>query len=295
MKNVEYVLVRSLFFVFSRLSFKWGKRLALLLTFVVEKLIRYRRSVILDNLHKVYGTHLPRPKNELLHEIYKNFVFLWMEFLQSNRLNSQSVSKRMHIKNPQVLQVVRRRESGFIFISGHFGNFEWLGQCMALSDLPPITAIAKKQSNLKVNRFIVQMRERNGLRIVYTKEAMREAEQALRRKEIVAIAFDQDARKKGVFVNFLGLPSSTAVGTAVLHLRTAAKIVLLIALRKDYAQFEVYLQEIAIPRLEGDTETKIRTITQIFTSEFEKWVRRYPEQWFWMHKRWKTQPSKVES
>ncbi len=293
MKNLEYVLVRGLFFIFSRLSFKWGKRLALVLTFLVEKFIRYRRSVILDNLQKVYGSDLPRPEKQLLHEIYKNFVFLWMEFLQSAKLNSHNVQQLMRIRNPEVLEKIRHQKSGYLFISGHFGNFEWLGQCMALLDVPPITAIAKKQSNEKVNRFIVQMRQRNGMRIVYTKEAMREAEKALRRNEAVAIAFDQDARKKGIFVNFLGLPSSTAVGTAVLHLRTGAKIILLIALRKDYAQFDVYLQEINMPPLNGDSETKIKVITQIFTSAFEKWVRRYPEQWLWMHKRWKTQPSNV--
>jgi len=291
MKNVEYWLVRALFFVFSHISLRWGKRLALAMTFLVEHIIRYRRQVILDNLQRVYGDQLPKPQKQLLHEIYKHFVFLWMEFLQSPHLNAQTVQKLMHIKNPEVLQMVRRRESGFIFISGHFGNFEWLGQAISVMNLPRITAIAKKQSNLKVDAFIVKLRERHGIRIVYTQEAMRESEKALHNKEIVAIAFDQDARHKGVFVDFLGLPSSTAVGTAVLHLRTGARIILLIALRKDYAQFDVYLQEIKIPELCGDTDKKIKTITQLCTTEFEKWVRRYPEQWFWVHKRWKTQPA----
>ena len=294
MKNVEYFFVRLLFFVFSRISLKGGKRLALIMTFVTEKIIRYRRNVIRSNLRKVYRDNLPKPEKELIHEIYKNFVFLWMEFLQSPHLNRQTVHQLLNIKNPEVLEMIRRRESGIIFLSGHFGNFEWLGQGMPLLDLPPITAIAKKQSNLKVDAFITQMRQRHGMRIVYTKEAMKEAEKALRNKEIVAIAFDQDARRKGIFVNFLGLPSSTAVGTAVLHLRTGAKIVLLIALRKDYAQFDVYLQEIKIPELTGTSDEKIKAITQIFTTEFEKWIWRYPEQWFWVHKRWKTQPPETE-
>lgn len=293
MKNVEYFFVRVLFFVFSHVSLAGGKRLALIMTFVTEKIIRYRRNVIRNNLRKVYGNKLPKPEGEFIHEIYKNFVFLWMEFLQSPHLNQQTVHRLLNIKNPNVLKMIRRRESGIIFLSGHFGNFEWLGQGMSLLNLPPITAIAKKQSNLKVDAFITKMRQRHGAKIVYTKEAMPVSEKALRNKEIVAIAFDQDARRKGVFVNFLGLPSSTAVGTAVLHLRTGAKIVLLIALRKDYAQFDIYLQEIKIPELLGTLDEKIKAVTQIFTTEFEKWVWRYPEQWFWMHKRWKTQPSEV--
>lgn len=295
MKNIEYFLVRGLFFVFSHISLRWGKRLALGLTFLTEHIIRYRRKVILDNLRKVYGDQLPKPQKQFIHEIYKHFIFLWMEFLQSPHINSETVNRLLHIKNPEVLEMIRRRESGIIFISGHFGNFEWLGQGLTLMNLPPILGIAKKQSNLKVDAFIVKLRQQNGMRIIYTKEAMRESEKALRNKEIVAIAFDQDARHKGVFVDFMGLPSSTAVGTAVLHLRTGAKIVLVISVRKDYAQFDVYLKEIKIPELSGTLDDKIKAITQICTSEFEKWVRRYPEQWFWVHKRWKTQPPAEQS
>ena len=290
MKNVEYFLVRGLFFVFSHISLRWGKRLALGLNFLTEHIIRYRRKVILENLHKVYGEQLPKPQKQLIHEIYKHFIFLWMEFLQSPHLNPETVNRLLRIKNPEVLERIKKREYGYIFISGHFGNFEWLGQAMSMMHLPPITAIAKKQSNLKVDAFIVKLRQRHGARIVYTKEAMRESEKALRNKEIVAIAFDQDARNRGVFVNFMGLPSSTALGTAVLHLRTGAKIILMEALRRDYALFDVYLEEVKIPDLEGDLNQKIVAITQLYTSKFEKWVRRYPEQWFWVHKRWKTQP-----
>lgn len=290
MKNVEYFAVRVLFFIFDHVSLKWGKRFALILAFLTEKVIRYRRKVILDNLHRVYGDKLPKPEKQLLHGIYKNFVFLWMEFLQSNHLNKENIRRFMRLKNPEIFEWVKKREHGFLVISGHFGNFEWLGQYLALENLAPITAIAKKQSNRKVDAFITKLRERNGMKIVYTKQAMEEAEKALRKKEIVAIAFDQDARKRGVFVNFMGIPSSTAVGTAVLHLRTGAKIILLISVRRDYALFDVFIQEVKIPELKGDLQENIITITQTFTSEFEKWVYRFPEQWFWMHKRWKTQP-----
>ncbi len=289
MKNIEYGLLRGLFFVFSHVSFKTGKRLALLITFLVEKILRYRRTVILKNLEKVYGENLPMPQNKLLHEIYKNFVFLWMEVLQTNRLTAENFKERLRFQNLEFFEELKKSKQGILFISGHFGNFEWLGQGIALLGFP-VTAIAKRQSNAKVDAFINAMRQRNGMKIVYTKQAMRQAQNVLNKKEAVAIAFDQDARDRGVFVNFLGIPSSTAVGTAVLHLRTAAKIVLLIAVRRDYALFDVYAEEVPIPPLQGSTDEKIVAITQSFTTAFEKWVLKYPEQWFWMHRRWKTQP-----
>ncbi len=294
MKTIEYLAVKILFFIFSRLSIKNGKRLALLLTFFVEHVFRYRRQVILSNLHRVYGEKLPLPERKFLHEIYKNFVFLWMEFLQLNHFSPETVQNFMNIKNPEVIEHLKNRDKGVILYSGHFGNFEWLGQAMALQGLP-IRAIAKKQSNEKVDRFITKLRERFGARIVYTRQAMSVCQKALMNKELVAIAFDQDARQRGVFVDFLGQPSSTAVGTAVLHLRTNAEIVLLIALRKDYAKFDVFAKIIEPPTRTGDLEQDILNITQKITSEFEVWVRKYPEQWFWVHRRWKTQPKNKHS
>ncbi len=294
MKTIEYLLVKFLFFVFSKLSLKNGKRLALVMTFLAEKVIRYRRGVILDNLHLVYGDQLPRPQKQLVHQIYKNFVFLWMEFLQMNHFTPHTVNRLMTFKNPEVLEEIAHRQRGAILISGHFGNFEWLAQAMAMRGWP-IWAIAKKQSNRKVDDFITKLRTRYGAKIVYTKQAMQVCEQALRRKEIVAIAFDQDARKRGVFVNFLGQPSSTAVGTAVLHLRTGADIFLLIALRRDYAKFDVYAQKIALPPKTGKLQQDVVNITQQVSTAFEKWVRDYPEQWFWMHRRWKTKPQTMDA
>ncbi|EHO43158.1 lipid A biosynthesis acyltransferase [Caldithrix abyssi DSM 13497] len=294
MKTIEYISVKLLFFIFSRISLKSGKRFAGLLTILVEKVIRYRRDVILSNLHLVYGEQLPRPEKQFLHDIYKNFIYLWMEFLQINHFTPRTLDELMRFKNPEVLAQLKRENKGVLFVSGHFGNFEWLGQAMVIQGWP-IWAIAKKQSNQKVDQFITQIRSRFGMKIVYTKKAMQVCERALKQKEAVAIAFDQDARKRGVFVNFLGQPSSTAVGTAVLHLRTGADIVLLIALRKDYAKFDVYAKKIELPVKTGNLQDDVTAITQKVSSEFEKWVREYPEQWFWMHRRWKTRPASVSS
>lgn len=80
------------------------------------------------------------------------------------------------------------------------------------------------------------------------------------------------------------------MGTAVLHLRTNAEIILLIALRRDYAKFDVFAKIIEPPPRSGDLQQDVLNITQKISSEFEVWVRKYPEQWFWMHRRWKTQP-----
>ena len=112
----------------------------------------------------------------------------------------------------------------------------------------------------------------------------------MRKKQLLMLVTDQDARKKGVFVDFLGIPSSTAVGTAVFTLRTKTPVIFVANVRRSYAHFDVYFEEVKINEDLQSSEESIIKITQEHTRILEKWVRRYPEQWFWMHRRWKTKP-----
>ncbi len=293
MHKFEYYLVYGLFRFFRKISLKTGKKIALVIYFIIAHIFRYRRQVILDNLHKVYGESLPMEEKKLLRSIYKNFVFLWMEFLQSKKMVGGKTEDHFQFHNRDIFDGALKRNNGVILISGHFGNFEWLAQMLPREGYP-IWGIVKRQSNPYVNDFLEKQRTATGLNLVYTKNAMSYSIKALRQKEVVAIIADQDARDRGVFVDFMGLPSSTAVGPAVLHLRTGAPIFLIISIRKDYGLFDIYFEEIlpaSKPMQEINNDDIVR-ITQIHTRALERWVRKYPEQWFWMHRRWKTKPDK---
>jgi KDO2-lipid IV(A) lauroyltransferase len=136
-------------------------------------------------------------------------------------------------------------------------------------------------------------REYFGGRIIFVKRALKEGLNVLRNNGFLLLVTDQDARKKGVFVDFLGVASSTAVGTAVFHLRTGAPILLIAMVRRRYGYFDVFFDEVKVdPELKFSEESIIK-ITQAHTKVLEKWIRKYPEQWFWMHRRWKTKPKRL--
>lgn len=295
MHKLEYYLVYGLFRIFQNISLKTGKKIALIIYFLVAFVFRYRRKVILDNLHKVYGSDLPAEEKELLRSIYRNFVFLWMEFLQSKRMMEGHIRDYLDFHNIGILDKMLSAGKGVILLSGHFGNFEWLAQGIPMLGYN-VWGIVKKQSNPYVNAFVEKQRTQTGLQIIYTKDAVKQSLQALKQNGIVAIVADQDARDRGVFVDFMGLPSSTAVGPAVLHLRSGAPIVLIISIRRDYARFNVYFEEITAPaeRVGNISDAQIVNITQLHAAALERWVRKYPEQWFWMHRRWKSKPDKIE-
>ncbi len=289
MKKIEYYVVKILLIITGKISFNAGKRLALVLYFWVAKVFRYRRKVILENLYRVYGNTLPKPEKEMLRAIYLHFVFLWMEFLQIPHLDEDTLEAHFTIHEGHLVEDILQKDGSVILISGHFGNFEWLGQMHALLG-HKIYGIAKRLSNPYVDALINEHRKQHGAGVIYKKDAMKEGVRVLNQNSILAIVTDQDAGKRGVYVDFLGMKASTAVGTAVYHLRTGAPVIFIIGVRKDYAKFDIYYQQV-LPQShpEDIDDEKVHAITQQHTQVLENWIRRYPEQWFWMHRRWKTQ------
>ncbi|MDZ7379941.1 MAG: lysophospholipid acyltransferase family protein, partial [candidate division KSB1 bacterium] len=140
-----------------------------------------------------------------------------------------------------------------------------------------------------MNRY----RQRMGITIIHMGVAVRGVIKALREGKMVALLSDQDAGKNGVFVNYLGHPASTPRGPAVFSLKTGAPIIFGSAVREDHAYHRIYF-DLATPGEVGElSEENVRRITQAYTSILERYVRQYPDHWFWMHRRWKTRPGGV--
>ena len=106
----------------------------------------------------------------------------------------------------------------------------------------------------------------------------------LNKKGILGLVSDQDAKRKGVFVNFFDTLASTPKGAALFHIRTSAPMIVGVCIKKSFMQYEIKFSTV-------DTSKKdINQITQAYTSILERYVREYPEQYFWFHRRWKTRP-----
>jgi KDO2-lipid IV(A) lauroyltransferase len=290
MHRIEYILVRILIGIFQPLPFWAGKLASRIVYFIVRYILRYRRQTILSNVQRVYGDQPPKPYPQLIKEIYLNFVYLWMEFLQFPKYNQQNFRKYFHIHNEELVHQALAKGKGVIFITGHLGNFEIMTYLMPFLG-HPFNLIMKKIRNPLVNALIVGRRTVRGSRVFYTFEAMKKGLAVLKNGEILGIAGDQDAHRKGIFVHFLGQPSSTAAGTAVFWHRTGAELVFCSMIRSNYARFEITFEKISTENLPHDLPALVQELTERHTAVLEKWVRAYPEQYFWMHRRWKTKPA----
>jgi len=152
-------------------------------------------------------------------------------------------------------------------------------------------AIAKKQHNPYAEQYILRTRNSKGIEVIYMRAYVREFIRALKENSCLAFLSDQDARKHGEFVDFFGKPASTYKGPAVLHLRTNAPIIPCYSYRdKNNIHHCVFEPSLEFD-LSNNYDENIRLITRALNERIENWIKKYPEQYFWFHKRWKSSPS----
>jgi len=177
---------------------------------------------------------------------------------------------------------------GLIFVTGHVSNFELAAA--TVSRVFPLAVVVKPLSNPGTETWVRALRLQAGLELLPIGLGMRGAIRRLRAGGALAMLADQDARRDGVFVPFFGRLASTAAGPAWLSLATGAPIVFCYSVRAPDGRFELSFDPPLLPAGDaGDTEA-VRALTARHTSLLEAVVRERPQDWFWLHKRWKTLP-----
>jgi KDO2-lipid IV(A) lauroyltransferase len=290
MQTIEYILIRFFYEMLRRIPFSVSVILAYVMAFILHHLVRYRKKQVFSHLQDVFQDIDNKKRYAIARKVYLNFCMLWVESLQSWRLNEDFYDKHFAIYNWDLVEQLYHRKKGIIFITGHMGNFEWLGYYIA-SKLPDFHVIMKRIKNPRVNEFSYNTRQNQGIHLIYTREAIRKGAEVLKEGKMLGIIADQDARDSGIFVDFMGKPASTARGSAIFHLKTGAPMVFAAINRKSWGKFEINFERIPDSVSRQVTEANIFAITQMHTKKLEEWIRKYPDQYFWTHKRWKTKPS----
>jgi len=187
------------------------------------------------------------------------------------------------------------RRTGVIFVTGHFGNWEALGIASPLLGYP-VWSVSRGSRNPFVDRYLRKVRERTGQLTLPKRGALRRIIRLLKRGEHVAFLIDQDARKDGIFVEFFGRPACTTPAPARLAVYTGAPVAFVYGERiPGQERFRFVLKGLVLPRQDADPEQEVLRIMQRLTGDLEELVRQAPEQWLWLHNRWKTYPGKYGS
>ncbi len=176
-------------------------------------------------------------------------------------------------------------------MTGHFGNWELGGYTLGLLGFSTF-AIARKLDNPYLNDFLLhRFRQRTGQRILYKDGDFERIQAVLAGGGAIATLGDQDAGRRGQFVDFFGRPASTHKAVALLALEFDAVMAVIGVPRfGEPMRYEVRVEEVILPEEYAGRPDAVRAITQRFTAALERMVRRAPEQYFWLHRRWKHEP-----
>jgi KDO2-lipid IV(A) lauroyltransferase len=178
---------------------------------------------------------------------------------------------------------------GVVLAAGHFGNWELLGSYLAARGVK-IDVIVRSMANPQFDRYLNATREKIGMTVVYDRDAVRKTPRSLREGRVVAFVADQGVLGlASTFVPFFGRPAKTPRGAAVFALRFNAAVVFAVAVRQPNGLYHVSVEPVEIAS-SGDRDADIDRIVERYTGILESWVRRYPEQYFWHHRRWRRQP-----
>jgi len=294
---LEYQGTRLLLFLAQTLPLPWALAVGVLLGKFTFSLLRIRRRVALENLAQAFPEKSALELKKIAQRCYENFGMMLLEYFQLPKLSAAELQRRIRFampkeQNPYELALALGK--GAICMSGHFGNWEYMGALFAALQYP-IVSLYQEQNNPYVAALIRDIRAKMNMASIPRGAALRGILKALREKKFVAILADQDAGSNGLFVDFLGRPASTGRGPAAFVLKTAAPLVFCVAIRQPGGQHRVEAELLTFDFLEngatGDEE-KLRQITEAWTKVLEKYIRQYPDHWFWMHRRWKSKKEK---
>jgi Kdo2-lipid IVA lauroyltransferase/acyltransferase len=267
----------------SPLGLAAGRRLGDLLWWILPR----RRAVALDNLQRSLGGE--RSPAELRGLGRRSFQHIGMNLIEACRYflrPTQVMLSRVRVEGREHLQAAAAQGRGVLILTGHFGNWELLAAAHALVGLP-LSIVTRPLDHPLLDELAARFRRRSGAELIVKRQAVREVLTALRRQRMVGILLDQNAtRAEGVFVPFFGSPASTSKGLALLALRTGAPVVPIFLRREPDGG---HCMEVGAP-LAPPEDGLVTTYTTTFNRVLEATIRRTPEQWLWMHNRWRTRP-----
>ena len=292
-RYVIYLLVRLAESVVYLLPRAWVLGLARLLGRAGFYLIGRQRKKTLENLKLAFGQEKSDLEiGEIAIQSFEHLTSTALEMLRFPKLRWEELAQWV-VGADEAFRVYReilRAGRGVISITAHMGNWELLAGIMAVSKTCQGAIIARRLYYERYDRWVVGLRQSLGVRTIYREDAARMALEILAKNQVVGLLPDQDIDSlKGVFVNYFGRPAYTPVAPVRLALASGAPILPNFLIRQRDGKYKIVLGEVLWPRVTTTRENAVREYTEKWMLDFEKVIRQYPQQWAWMHNRWKTQ------
>ena len=286
-----YLVVRLTVCVLQALSLAKAQAFGRFLAWLAYRVDRRHREVARDNLRRAFPAASDAAIDRHVRAIYRHFCTVLVEIVQ--------IPRRLHVNNwRNHLELINGKHvvdglttgRAMIIVTGHFGNWEMAGYTMGLLGFRTY-AVARRLDNPHLDKFLARFRSGTGQTILDKNRDYDRILKVLQDGGAIAMLCDQDAGPRGMYVDFFGRPASTFKSIALLALEYNAVLVV-VGMPKvgEPMRYRVIAEEVILPEDYADRPDAAKAITQRFTAALERLVRRAPEQYFWLHRRWKHQP-----
>lgn len=287
---MKLALLKAASYVLGHMPWALATALGRLLGRLAWSLDKKHRNIVLENLRRAFGESLSdEERNRIAKKVFVYIAWNFFEFTRLPWLTRENLKGYLEYDGLEKLNSALDRKKGVMLITGHFGNWELFPPAMGLAGFP-LDIVARELDDPVFEEFIKWVRTRHGHRAISKNRSMRKLMKSLSENGITLILVDQNvALAEGVFVDFFGAPACTNKGPALLAAATKAAVVPAFIVREGRGHRLLVLDEVEVADT-GDREADVLENTRRFTSVVEAIVRRYPDQWFWVHRRWKTRP-----
>jgi KDO2-lipid IV(A) lauroyltransferase len=293
--RLTYVAVRVAICVVQALPRPACERGARKLARFIARSVRIRRSVVRENLRIAFPDWSEAQADRTIEAMWEHFLLMVVEIAHAQRV-IQKTTWRKHLRFHGMEQMVRMLWSDRpkVILSGHYGNFELAAYLFGVFGFR-IYSVARVLDNPLLDRFVTQFRESRGQRILPKKGSAPDVELALQANGAIGLLGDQAAGPKGAWVEFFGRPASVHKAIGLFAVSSGAPIMVCSATRRHgLFDYDMRLEGTADPALGGAETAGLKEISQWYTSLLEASIRRAPEQYWWVHRRWRGEPAQAK-
>jgi Kdo2-lipid IVA lauroyltransferase/acyltransferase len=253
------------------------------------------RRVGMQNLELAFPEKTAHERESILRLEYRNLGYLLAEFCKMPGYTAESASRFIRYEGLENYLAARERGKGVLVLTGHLGAWELSSFYHSLMGMP-MGMVIRRLDNPLVDAFVNRVRCLHGNRVIHKDDFARGLISSMRAGETVGILMDTNMTPpQGLFVPFFGVEACTASGMARIAVRTGAAVVpgFLLWEEREGRYVLHFGKEVEVVDT-GDAERDAVTNTAAFTAAIERYIRGYPEQWLWLHRRWKTRPAGEE-
>lgn len=291
-----YVVVRILICIVQAISIEMGQEIVNLLAWVFCDVLRIRRKVVDENLAHAFPEMTATQRHRLCRHMWRHLFLLVMEVAHVPRkIHETNWRDYVKLGNEKYLMQLLLSDRPTLVTSAHFGNFEVGGYVLGLLGFPT-HSVARTLDNPYLDRFLNRFRGATGQYIIPKNGGYDQIVDVLGHGGVMMFLADQYAGPKGCWVQFFGRQASAHKAIALLAFEYQAPVVVSYSRRTDRPlHFELRASAVADPRAGGPESASVRSLTQWYTSRIEDFIRLAPDQYWWIHRRWKdTRPPKAQ-